>query len=263
MAPGSPRFYFRGFHRDLYRRFDRILAVSERDREQFLRFGVKPGRITAAGDTRFDQVIARCRESATHDLFPDSIFKDRTVLVAGSTWPKDEEYLIAAIAEAAVRHLDLVAIVVPHEPTEKHLQEFEEASRGSLSSIRFSRMASYNGERVILVDGMGMLVTMYKYAHVVYVGGGFGAGIHNVLEPAVYGVPVLIGPNHQSSNEARALLERRGIAACDGRESMAAALGRFLADPPGRRTMGEIAKQYVNEKAGATEAIVSYLLELK
>ena len=104
----------------------------------------------------------------------------------------------------------LLTIIVPHEPTIDHLDQLESQLESNTSVIRFSEINNYNGENVILIDSVGVLFSLYKYAHVVYIGGSFRQGIHNVLEPAVFGVPVIYGPKHTNSQEAVALSEKGG-----------------------------------------------------
>src|SRR6185436_19255376 len=113
---------------------------------------------------------------------------------------------------------------------------------------RFSQLVSYSGERVVVVDSVGILVSLYQYAHVVYVGGGFGAGVHNVLEPAVYGVPVMIGPNHRNSNEALELVARGAVVSVEGEEGVRDHLRRLVSDPALRDRMGKTALAFVDER---------------
>ena len=124
---------------------------------------------------------------------------------------------------------------------------------GGLSSIRFSQIVSYDAEKVVIVDSVGILVSLYQYAHIVYVGGGFGEGVHNVLEPAVYGVPVLIGPNHGNSHEAMELIKREGLIAVEDAAGLSAQLERLLADY--REAAGE-------ERDEAEEALLDFFLDI-
>lgn len=261
MRRGGVRSFplFRGYHRDLYDQLDRILTVTDADRDTCLGYGVRRVAVETAGDTRYDQVVRRCAESRKKRLFPDEVLRGKTVVVAGSSWEEDERFLVPALAELCDTHPAMLIVVVPHEPTEEHLAGLEARLEGSLSSIRFSQMVSYAGERVVIVDSVGILVALYQYAHLVYVGGGFGAGVHNVLEPAVYGVPVVIGPNHRNSNEALELAARDAVMAVDGGDAVRDALGRLLQDPALRERMGKTALAFVNERRGATERIVTLL----
>ncbi|HLF14098.1 MAG TPA: glycosyltransferase N-terminal domain-containing protein [Bacteroidota bacterium] len=250
---------FGGFQRTLYGSLHAILTVTDGDRDVCLGYGLRNAVVETAGDTRYDQVARRCEESRRKQYFPGDLLRGRTVIVIGSSWEDDEKLLLPALAGYCQQYPEMLVVLVPHEPTLEHLAALESRMNGGLSSIRFSQLVSYAGERVIVVDSVGILVSLYQYAHVVYVGGGFGAGIHNVLEPAVYGVPVMIGPNHGNSHEAKELLGREGIIAVDGAESIAVNLGRLLGDRALRERVGRTALEFVTERRGATAKILSYV----
>jgi 3-deoxy-D-manno-octulosonic-acid transferase len=253
---------FRGYYRELYDQLTAILTVTGRDREACLGYGVTRPNVEAVGDTRYDQVARRCEESRKKRLVPEEVLRGKTVIVIGSSWEADERLLLPAFEEYCAERPDILVILVPHEPTEDHLAELEARIEGRLSSIRFSQLVSYNGERVVIVDSVGILVSLYQYAHLVYVGGGFGAGVHNVLEPAVYGVPVMIGPNHRNSNEAMELIARDAVVTVDGDAAVRDALRPLFSDPGLRDRMGKTALSFVNERRGATARIVAYLEKL-
>ena len=157
------------------------------------------------GDTRYDQVLRRSRESMRVQLLAPEVIAGKKVIIAGSTWPEDEAVLLPACRELMVERNDVLVILVPHEPTPNALEQLEQ-SLATHSHIRFSALSGYQGESYILVDSIGILMSLYRYGHVAFVGGSFHQGIHNVLEPAVYGIPVLIGPVHENSQEATALI---------------------------------------------------------
>jgi 3-deoxy-D-manno-octulosonic-acid transferase len=253
---------FRGYHRELYDMLTAVLTVTDQDRDTCLGYGVSRAVVETAGDTRYDQVARRCEESRRKRLIPEGVVSGKTVIVVGSSWEADERLLLSAFEEYCAERPDILVILVPHEPTEDHLADLEDRMEGRLSSIRFSQLVSYDGERVIVVDSVGILVSLYQYAHLVYVGGGFGAGVHNVLEPAVYGVPVMIGPNHSNSNEAVELIRRDAIIAVDGAGSVSDNLRRLLSDAALREKMGKTALAFVAERRGATARILSSLEKL-
>jgi 3-deoxy-D-manno-octulosonic-acid transferase len=250
---------FRGFHRSLYDSLAAVLTVTDTDRDLFIGYGVERAVVETAGDTRYDQVARRCEESRRKQYLPPGLLRGKTVVVVGSSWDEDEKLLLPALEEFAAAYPDLLVVLVPHEPTLGHIAALEDRLEGRMTSIRFSQLVSYAGERVIIVDSVGVLVSLYQYAHIVYVGGGFGTGVHNVLEPAVYGVPVVIGPNHRNSNEAVELVSREAVIAVDGPESIKETLGRLLSDPALRERMGKTALAFVGERRGATGRILSYL----
>lgn len=252
----------RQFHRSVYKAFACILTVSESDRRAFGSFGVADSHLAVIGDTRYDQVWQRSAESRTRRLFPQTLINDRKILVVGSSWQGDEEVLLAAIGTLAALERNLLVVLVPHEPNVENLERIEEELNGNASSIRFSNLNDYRGEQVIIIDSIGILVALYQYAQIAYVGGGFGAGVHNVLEPAVYGVPILFGPRYENSQEAVQLVKEG--AAFTGRttEEFTAHLRALFADEPKRRQAGEAAFALVKRNIGATDRFISYVEKL-
>jgi len=253
---------FRNFHRSLYGSLRAILTVSDNDRDIFLSYGSGVGIVETAGDTRYDQVVRRCHESRAKRYFPGAVLEGKKVLVVGSSWETDERLLLPVLGDLIAADPGLLTILVPHEPTVSHLAELEARMNGTISNLRFSQIVSYAGESVVIVDSIGVLVSLYQYAHLVYVGGGFGDGIHNVLEPAVYGIPVIFGPNHENSQEAVELLARGGVKKVSDGEELRAALGTLLGNEALRRRMGRIAGEFIGERQGATGKILSYLHKL-
>ncbi|MBI2429473.1 MAG: 3-deoxy-D-manno-octulosonic acid transferase, partial [Ignavibacteriales bacterium] len=148
---------------------------------------------------------------------------------------------------------------VPHEPTVEHLEQLENNLEGNSSFIRFSEMNHYNNERIILIDSIGILVALYTYAHVVYVGGSFRQGIHNVLEPAIFGVPVLYGPKHTNSQEAVELIKRGGGFVVSDEKDLYRQLRTLLENDERRIHAGMISKSFVEENCGATDRFIHYL----
>lgn len=250
---------FRGYHRLLYDSLRAVLTVTDADRNLCLGYGVTRAVVETAGDTRYDQVARRCEESRKKRYFPETMLRERTVIVIGSSWEEDERLLIPALDLLCEKHPELLVVLVPHEPDLRHLAALEARLNGTLTSIRFSQIVSYDNERVIIVDSVGILISLYQYAGIVYVGGGFGEGVHNVLEPAVYGVPVMIGPNHGNSHEARELVRREGIIAVEDGAGITAQLERLLADAGLRERIGRTALEFVTERRGATAKILSYV----
>jgi 3-deoxy-D-manno-octulosonic-acid transferase len=147
-------------------------------------------------------------------------------------------------------------ILVPHEPTERHLEEIENRLAGATGVLRFSALGSYAGERVLLVDSVGILMSLYAAAHVAYVGGSFRQGIHNVLEAAVYGIPVVFGPRHWNAREPLELLDHGGAFVVTTSSELTRTLRNLLADDQARRFAGWRAEQYVRSHTGATARVV-------
>ncbi len=258
----SSRFWFalRNFHHYLYDQVTEILTVAEADAEAFRAFELRQPTILVIGDTRYDQVWQRSIDARTKHVLPRNILKRRRVLVVGSSWEEDEAVILPAFRKTRQYDPSLLMILVPHEPTEATLERLESAMNGTCRSIRFSALNDYSNEEVILVDSIGILMTLYQYADVAYVGGSFKQGIHNVLEPAAYGHPVLFGPQHDNSHEARELVRRGGGFVVLNEEDCFRQLQRLLKNKSVLSRAGAEALRLVKENTGATQR---FLTELK
>lgn len=261
MRRQTPRrlLFARAFHRHVYDAFSHILTVSEPDRESFQSFGLTRPGLSVIGDTRYDQVAVRSADARRRHIIPDAVLAGRKVLVAGSTWPEDESVLLPALDEVERSTPGLLAVIVPHEPNEEHLDELEAALRGRMSNIRFSALNEYAGERVIIVDSVGILMVLYAHAHVAYIGGSFRQGVHNVLEAAVYGIPVVFGPRHRNSREPLLLVERGGAFVVSDSEELGRTVRSLLSNDGARTLAGGKAEAFVRGNVGATERFLSYL----
>ncbi len=252
----------RSFHRTLYNVMSAILTVSRADLEAFIRLGVDPSRVRVIGETRYDQVWERSVEARSRHLIPETILRNKRVFVVGSSWEEDEEVILPAFRRLAEGDRNSLLILVPHEPTVETLDRLEATINHRLRSIRFSALNDFAGENVIIVDSIGILMALYQYAHVAYVGGSFRQGIHNVLEPAVYGIPVLYGPRHDNSQEARELIRRGGSFVVLNAEDCYVQLKRLMTNGIARTEAGQAAAHLVRENLGATERIMQYLEEI-
>lgn len=247
------------FHHFLYDHLTSILTVSASDAESFRRFALSKPHIEAVGDTRYDQVWQRSIEARSKHLIPDHILKRRKVFVVGSSWMEDEEVVLPAFERIAREDSSTLMMLVPHEPTLGTLERLEATFSRHLRSIRFSDLNDYSDENVILVDSIGILVPLYQYAHIAYVGGSFRQGVHNVLEPGVYGLPVLFGPKHKNSQEAVALVQRGGGFVVTNEERCYSILRRLMNHKETRQQAGSQALELVKQNIGATERFLKHL----
>jgi 3-deoxy-D-manno-octulosonic-acid transferase len=201
-ARSSRRSIFaRAVLHDAYARLDAVGAIDSADARRLIEIGVRPDVIEITGDTRYDQVWRMAADAA--GAFPE--LAGRSICVAGSTWPPDERVVLEGWLGSGMR-----LIVAPHEPTPTHVHYIETwAASHKVPSSRLSSGAT--AADLIIVDSVGVLARLYSRATVAYVGGGFGrAGLHSVLEPAAFGVPVLFGPRHTGSRDAGLLLAAGG-----------------------------------------------------
>lgn len=264
MKKNSPRkiLLARTFHRFLFNKFEKILTISEEDRKGFLEIGVKPEKVEVAGDTRYDRVYQKSQTALKQKILNERIIEGKKIFVAGSTWREDEEVLFPALIKLHKYERNLISIIVPHEPSIPTLEQIEFELNKQLSTIRFSSLNQYKDEKVIIVDSVGILLTLYAYANVAFVGGGFKSNIHNVLEPAVYGIPVLFGPKYSNSQEAYNLISSNGGFSVNNRVELYRHLRKLFADENYRSQVGLNAKQFVQRNTGATEKIVRVLEEI-
>ncbi len=258
MKDNSPRKLplVKDFHKYLYGGITRILTVSEADTEGFKIFGCSDDQLRAIGDTRFDRVYQRSITARESSLIKEELLKGKKVFVAGSTWETDEEVILPAFMKLAKYDKDALLIIAPHEPTLLHLEKIENEFSGKLDTIRFSFLNNYKNERVILIDSIGILLTLYTYADAAYVGGSFKQGIHNVLEAAVYGIAVLFGPKIDNSQETQQLLKRGGGILVKNKQEAYRQLRTLFSRDEIRKAKGKISYDYVQGNLGATEKIL-------
>jgi 3-deoxy-D-manno-octulosonic-acid transferase len=264
MRKSSARFYplIKDFHRYLFNNFSSIFTVSSKDIDAFKIFGLKNPTIEAIGETRYDQVWQRSAEAKKKHLIPPAVLRGKKIFLAGSTWPEDQEVLIPAIKKMLHYDSSITVILVPHEPTIDTLEQIEIQFDKKMRSIRFSALNDYNDERIIIVDSVGVLMALYQYAYVAYVGGSFRQGIHNVLEPAVYGIPVIYGPKYTNSQEAVELIQRGGGFVINDQQECYKTLRRLLDDKKANLTAGSNAMKLVKDNIGATERFIKHLAKV-
>lgn len=250
-----------------YRAVTAAGAIAEPDAERLVRLGVAPERVRVLGDPRFDS--ARDVVAAVPTDEPLLRFgRGGTTLVAGSTWPADEQVVLEAFAEVRARRPDANLVLVPHEPTSSHLEQVERAAaaHGLPTPVR---LASDPGRTpFLLVDRVGGLARLYGAGVAAYVGGGFGhAGLHSVLEPAAWGRPVVFGPFWQGSREAGLLLTRGGgVALPRGRSAavrhLVAQWLDWLEHHAAREEAGRRALEVVQSGLGAANRCAELVEEL-
>jgi len=178
----------------------------------------------------------------------------RPTIVAGSTWPPDEAVLLPAIQSLRATIPDLRLIIAPHEPSTPHVSAIAEWSRhAKLKTVRLDEPGAADAD-VVLIDRVGVLGELYALADVAYVGGGFhSAGLHSVLEPAAFGIPVLFGPRHEGSRDAGLLAQRGGGAAVSNDAELSRRLRTWITDAAARRETGNYARALVRSGVGAAD----------
>ena len=248
--------------RDAFRALDAVGAIDAADADRLSAVGVRADRVTITGDTRYDQVAARAAVQDHHSALLTTLRSPRPTLVAGSTWPADEQVLLSAWRALRVAVPDARLIIAPHEPNESHCAPIEQWAAGAGLSV--ARLGAARATHdVVLVDRVGVLGDLYGLADVAFVGGGFhAAGLHSVLEPAAFGVPVLFGPRHHASRDARLLWESNGGQPVHDTPELVRALRILFTESDTRARAGDNAKATVIGGLGAAERSVALIEDL-
>ncbi|MFD2161115.1 3-deoxy-D-manno-octulosonic acid transferase [Paradesertivirga mongoliensis] len=242
--------WYGGLNRKLLSFVNHFFVQDENSKK--LLSGINIHSVTVSGDTRFDRVAENAGNPKTFDEV-QSFCADAKVFVAGSTWPEDEKIIAALFGQ----YPSWKFIIAPHEIKEEKINSLIGMAG---SSVRYSRLknTTETNPQVLIIDNIGMLSALYQYADIAYIGGGFGVGIHNTLEAAAFGVPVIFGPNYQRFREARALIERRAGFTIKNAADLNAIMMK-LQEPSERGRAGEMAKLYVETEKGATGKIMEYI----
>jgi 3-deoxy-D-manno-octulosonic-acid transferase len=239
-------------YRSILKYFKHIFVQDDRSEELLKEFGFE--NVSVCGDTRFDRVIDINRQAKEIPEVKSMISENDEVLVAGSTWPQDEQIIIPYFNERPSMKL----VIAPHEIHEEHLRSIE--SRIKRPFVRFSEVKknpdAIKGKDCLIIDNFGLLSSIYRYGDIAYVGGGFGVGIHNTLEAAVYGIPVLFGPNHKRFKEACDLISQGGAYTISSDKEYVEVMNRLLSSPEMLKETGDKAKDFVYSKAGVTDKIL-------
>jgi len=213
---------------------------------------------TVTGDTRFDRVAA-IAEQAQEIAAIGKFCEGKKTWIAGSTWEKDEEIIVAAFSSLPARPR---LIIAPHEIREERILHLMNRLKG-FKTVRYSMADVTNvaAADVLVIDNIGLLSSLYRYGTVAWIGGGFGSGIHNILEAAVFGLPVLFGPHYQKFREANELISLGGAFSFTGSEPLQACISTLLTDDIQRNGASAIAREYVQDRKGATLRIMQHIMQ--
>lgn len=253
------QIYFRpygGFMRKSLGAFTHFF-VQDRDSMELLE-GLGHRNLTLGGDSRFDRVVEIAGTDNRLD-FMDAFKGQCFTLVAGSSWAEDEQLLIPYINACDDR---IKFVIAPHEIKEEHSAKIESALGKSV--LRYSQREGRDlgDAQVLILDTIGLLNKVYSYAEVAYVGGGFATGLHNTLEPAVHGIPVIIGPRYQGFREAVDLVRLGGLLPVGDQGEFNAVLDRLREEPDLLERMGQINRDYIAAHTGATQRVLDHIGQL-
>ena len=244
-----------GFYRRLLKSFSHLFVQNDESVRLLHSIGVD--NVTKVGDTRFDRVADIA--SNAKDLPVVQLFKrDKKVLVAGSSWPNDEEILLSYFNQ----NKDVKLIIAPHEIHEEHLQSI--ISKLQRPYVRYTQATTENVSDAdcLIIDCFGLLSSVYRYGEVAYIGGGFGVGIHNILEAAVYGIPVIFGPNYKKFQEAVDLIELGGAFSISDYTGFSRLMSDLLVDNSSLyASSAAVSNDYSQRNRGATIKVLDIILK--
>jgi len=246
--------WYGGFYRNALQTFDYFFVQNESSKLLLQKLGFNNVKIS--GDTRFDRVVAILERDNSLDFIEK--FKNKTTtIVIGSSWPKDENLLVNYINETSE---NIKFIIAPHNIKAEQILELKNAI--SKKTILFSEKATIDlsDYDVLIVDTIGILTKIYSYADIAYVGGGFGnPGVHNILEPATFGIPIVVGPNFSHFAEAVALVHQEGCISISNQTELSDAFSNLISNEDIRHEKGHICGTFVQMNKGATEVILKHI----
>lgn len=251
-----------GFWREMLGCFTHFFVQNEESAELLTTINFKNSIVS--GDTRIDRVIEIVNQNVESKTVQTFLKPEISpVFIAGSSWPADEEIFFPVLARPEFQSFKI--IVAPHEISEKRLAEIADRFRKTAPSgeagaaVFYSKFdGQFSNARLLVIDNIGLLNTIYRYGSVAFIGGGFGAGIHNLLEPAAFGLPVIFGPRFQKFEEARQLIESGGAFSIKNQEELAAVLRR-LVEADFYENASRQARRFIETNRGATEKIIDFI----
>lgn len=241
--------WYGAFFRSMLYKFSKIFVQDERSYSLLGGIGLK--NVILAGDTRFDRVV---QISGTARDIPqlEQFRGDDKLFLAGSSWKQDEEIIAEYINNYPGK---MKWVFAPHEIDIPNIERLERLFK--VRTVRFSELSDITPDaRVLIIDNIGMLSSAYKYAYISAIGGGFGKGIHNVLEPACWGIPVMFGPEHKKFREAVDLINENGAMTFNSYSEFSHILNKWLTDEPFYLKSAKTAGEYIKKNTGATDKIM-------
>ncbi len=261
--------WYGSFFRQMLKFFTHIFVQNENSKKLLEKINIQ--NVSVSGDTRFDRVFSTMQASEEIPLI-EKFKNGKKLLIAGSTWEEDEKIISNLKSQISpqndgVRNFvrtNLKLIIAPHEVNEKNIQRIVGLFP---NSIRYSHLTTTNNEQQItnsclIIDNVGMLSRLYRYGDIAYVGGAFGKSLHNILEPAAFGLPVLFGPNHQKFREAAELIEKGGAFSIANSKELNKKIKFLLHDEMILKIASEMSRNFVRSNIGATQKIMEKIQKI-
>jgi len=240
------------FFRNILKKFTMFFVQDKMSLDLLTEAGIK--NVIVAGDTRFDRVVQIASEAKEIEII--ELFKgNENLFLAGSSWKQDEE-IIARYINANPAKMKWV--FAPHEPNPENVERLEKLF--NVKSVRYSQYSESDSDaRVLIIDNVGMLSSAYRYACIAAIGGGFGKGIHNILEAACWGLPVMFGPKYEKFNEAIELIQKNGAVSFDSFDRFCEIIDKWLSDNDLYLQSAKASSLYVADNKGATDKILNVI----
>ena len=246
------------FMRKVLNSFDHFFVQDETSKELLNNINIKEA--TVSGDTRFDRVSNQLLQDNTL-AFISEFKQNNLCIVCGSTWPEDEAVLIDYINKAP-DHVKF--IIAPHEINTSKIESFRKNIQQKSSLFSTKKSTNISQYNVLIIDTVGLLTKIYSHADIAYIGGGMGdTGLHNILEPAIFRVPIVIGNRFEKFPEAKELRELKGLFSISNATECSKTLEKLVTDKNTRIESGKIAKEFIENNKGATNIIMNYIKQLK
>ncbi len=246
--------WYGGFYRNALKAFDYFFVQNESSKLLLQKLGFNNVKIS--GDTRFDRVVSILERDNSLDFI--KLFKNNTItIVIGSSWPKDESLLVNYINQTNEK---VKFIIAPHNIKVEQIQELRNSITKKTVLFSEKENTDLSNYDVLIVDTIGILTKIYSYAEIAYVGGGFGnPGIHNILEPATFGIPIIVGPNFTNFAEAVALVHQEGCVCVANQNELNDAFSNLISNEDIRHEKGHICSTFVQMNKGATNVIMKHI----
>lgn len=242
--------------RKMLKRVDHLFVQNEKSGELLKTIGISD--FTISGDTRFDRVAAIAKVSKDIPIV-EKFRGNLMLIIAGSTWKPDEELLAAFINQSS----NIKFIIAPHEVSSANINRIQQLLKNQ--AVLFSKVNETEIDRfqVLIIDSVGLLSSLYRYGNIAYIGGGFGVGIHNILEAATFGLPVIFGPNYKKFKEAIDLTLEGGAISITNSDELLNALNNLISQKSELEKASEICRNYVAKNVGSTKLIIKKVFNTK
>jgi 3-deoxy-D-manno-octulosonic-acid transferase len=240
--------WYGGFYSDILKQVRFFFVQNESSKNLLNNIGIEQVMIT--GDTRFDRVAANAAKQHQNEIIAQFV-KGNDIILGGSTWNPDEKIIASLLNNSNFKF-----IIAPHEIKESRLQEIEATFNNDCIRYSQANLTNVSAAKVLIIDNIGMLNSLYQYASIAYIGGGFGVGIHNTLEAAAFGKPVIFGPNYNKFDEAKQLIAIGAASSIHNTESFIAAIDQLYNNETNYLAACEKSRQFIASGKGASEKIM-------